>query len=109
MRAYSNAESKEELISRLPIPGPGRPKETEIDKIKKKAIKEHVAEYKERLAEALPLIDPVLIEKAKSGDIQAIREINDIIVDKAVRKTDITSGDKPIAILGGITQKQDEV
>ena len=79
----------------LPIPGPGRPVGLKNDPIKK-ARKELIEEYKDALAEALPNINPVLVAKAIGGDIQAIKEINDVIVEKAIRKTDVTSGDKPI-------------
>lgn len=92
----SNGQTAEELTARLPIPGPGRPKETEIDKVRKKAIKELVEEYKERLADILPLIDPVLAKKVQEGDMAAIKEINDVIVEKAVRKTDLTSDGEKI-------------
>lgn len=103
-------EEKQEKLERkypIPIPGPGRPKGLKNDPIKK-ARKQLIEEYKDALAEALPDINPVLVAKAIQGDIQAIKEINDVIVDKAVRKTDITSGGKPIPILGSITQRKDE-
>lgn len=100
---YSNGQTREELIKRLPIPGPGRKKDTPVKKIQKKIIKQLVEEYKESLAEALKDISPVLKEKAKSGDMAAIREINDILVDKAIKKTDITSGGQPIPLLGGLS------
>jgi hypothetical protein len=61
----------------------GRPPETEEQKIIKKAQREMVAEYKEKLAEALIDISPILIKKAMDGDIIAIKEINDIVVGKA--------------------------
>tara|TARA_R110000868_G_C10972640_1_gene770692 strand:- start:25894 stop:26274 length:381 start_codon:yes stop_codon:yes gene_type:complete len=63
--------------------GPGRPPETEEQKIVKKAIKEIVKEYKEGLAEALPNISPILVAKAMNGDIAAIKEIHDRTMDKA--------------------------
>lgn len=85
----------------LPIPGPGRPLGSKTDPLKK-ARKQLIEEYKDALAEALPLINPVLVKKAQEGDIQAIKEINDIVVDKAIRKTDLTSnGQTIIPILGG--------
>ena len=81
----------------LPIPGPGRPVGLKNDPIKK-ARKELIEEYKDALAEALPSISPVLIKKAtiSGGDIQAIKEINDVIVEKATRKADVTSDGKPL-------------
>lgn len=77
----------------------GRPKETEEQKLVKKAQKELIAEYKEKLAEALPLISPVLIAKAMEGDMQAIKEVNDRVMGKAEAKTDITSGGEKLPIL----------
>lgn len=85
----------------------GRPKEDENKKLVKKAIKQLVEEYKESLAEALPQISPILIKKASEGDMSAIKELNDILVDKAPKNVDITSGGKPIPILGSITSKND--
>jgi len=79
-------------------PGPGRPPETEEDKIIKKATKELIAEYKESLGEALPLIKPVLIAKALEGDMTAIREIHDRVMDKSKQPTDITSGGEKLTV-----------
>lgn len=78
----------------------GRPPETPEQKIAKRAIKELVEEYKETLAQSLPAIAPVLVEKALSGDVPAIREFHDRVMNKAPQ--DITSGGeklfpKPIA------------
>lgn len=78
-------------------PGPGRPPDTEADKIVKKATKELIAEYKESLGEALPLIKPILIAKALAGDITAIKEIHDRVMDKSKQSTDITSGGEKIS------------
>lgn len=69
----------------------GRPKDTPESKIIKKAIKQLVAEYKEGLAEALPLIRPVLIAKAMEGDIPAIKEVHDRVMDKAKQATDVNT------------------
>lgn len=77
----------------------GRPPMTEEEKIVKKATKELIKEYKEALGEALPLISPVLIAKAKEGDMQAIKEVNDRVMGKAEAKTDITSGGEKLPIL----------
>jgi len=67
-------------------PGP-----TEETKIIKKATKELVAEYKEALGESLPLIRPILIAKALEGDMTAIKEIHDRVMDKAKQSTEETS------------------
>jgi hypothetical protein len=77
-------------------PGGGRPKETEQDKIVKKATKQLIEEYKEALGEALPLIKPVLIAKAMEGDISAIKEIHDRVMDKAKQPTDVTTNGKDL-------------
>lgn len=61
----------------------GRPPETEETKIVRKATKDLIKEYKEKLAEALPLINPVLIAKALDGDLGSIKEINDRVMGKS--------------------------
>jgi hypothetical protein len=67
----------------------GRPKETpekkELNKVKreiKKVQKELIDNYRQKLAEALPRISPVLIAKALSGDIQAIKEVHDRVMGR---------------------------
>jgi hypothetical protein len=77
-------------------PGPGRPKDTPESKIIKKATKELIAEYKEALGEALPLIRPILLAKALDGDMMAIKEIHDRVMDKAKQSTDVTTNGKDI-------------
>ncbi len=74
----------------------GRPPETPEDRIIKKATKEFIAEYKEKLGQALPLISPVLIAKAMEGDMQAIKEVNDRVMGKAEQHTDLTTNGKDI-------------
>lgn len=59
--------------------GPGRPKDTENDIIVKKAVKEWLKDHEQGLAEALPEIRPALISKAKQGNINAIREIHEVV------------------------------
>lgn len=76
--------------------GPGRPPDTEASKIAKRATKELIAEYKEALGESLVLIKPVLIAKALEGDVAAIKEIHDRVMDKAKQPTDITTNGKDI-------------
>lgn len=81
-------------------PGGGRPKDTEQDKIVKRATKELIEEYKEALGESLTLIRPVLIEKALNGDVSAIKEIHDRVMDKARQPTDMKlSGDLTINVV----------
>lgn len=77
-------------------PGGGRPKDTPEKIIEKKAIKEIVKEYKEALADVLPEIKPVIRELALKGDMTAIKEIHDRVMDKAKQPTDITSGGETI-------------
>lgn len=74
----------------------GRPKDTPEDKIIKKATKQLIAEYKEALGESLPLIRPILIAKALEGDISAIKEIHDRVMDKSKQPTDITTNGESI-------------
>lgn len=80
-------------------PGGGRPKDTPEVKLMKRATKELIAEYKEALAEALPMIQPVLIAKAIRGDMVAIKEVHDRVMDKSKQPTDITSDGKPIQVV----------
>ena len=71
----------------------GRPPDTPEVIIQKKAIKQIVSEYKEKLAEALPEISPVLIAKALAGDIQAIKEVHDRVMGGVPR--DLNLGGNP--------------
>ena len=67
-------------------PGGGRPPNSSIlpeQLALKKATRELITEYKEKLTEALPLISPVLIAKALEGDMPAIKELNDRVMGKA--------------------------
>ena len=63
--------------------GSGAPKLSEQEKIKRRAMKEmvkvYVKEYEEGLAEALPEIQPALIDQAKKGNVKAIREIHEVV------------------------------
>ena len=63
--------------------GPGRPKMTEEEKAirraEKDAVKKYIAEYEMGLAEALPEIQPVLIQQASKGNMKAIREIHEVV------------------------------
>lgn len=77
-------------------PGPGRPEETPEQVITKRAIKELVKEYKEDLAQVLPQVKPVLIKKAIEGDMTAIKEIHDRVMDKAKQPTSLTGDEDNI-------------
>lgn len=77
----------------------GRPPEKQEEKLRKKASKELIANYRERLAEVLPQLSVILINKALEGDIQAIKELHDRVMGKPHQSTDITSADKPIPII----------
>lgn len=74
----------------------GRTPDTPEQKILKKATKELIAEYKESLGEALPLIKPIIIAKALEGDMVAIKEIHDRVMDKSKQPTDITTNGESI-------------
>ncbi len=67
----------------------GRPKMTQEQKEVKKATRELIEDYKRKLAEALPEISPALIAKARSGDVSAIKEINDRLMGKPREMVDI--------------------
>ena len=67
----------------------GRPKETEEDKIQKKAIQEYIAEFKESLAPVLEMIPLKLQEGVEAGNLQAMKEVIDILVSKAPQKQDL--------------------
>ena len=75
----SNGNTREALIARLPIPGPGRPVKTQEDRIIEKAVKEYITEHEQALAEALPGIRPALVDSAKKGNMQAIQEIHKVV------------------------------
>lgn len=78
----------------------GKKPDTPEDKIIKKATKQLIEEYKEALGESLELIKPVLIEKAVKGDVQAIKEIHDRVMDKAKQPTDLKlSGDITVNVV----------
>jgi len=89
-------ETREQLMSKIPIPGPGRPKDTPEKKIEKKAIKQLVDKYRSNIAEALDKVSPVLIKQALKGNMMAIREINDIVGSHAPKKQDVTSDGEKI-------------
>lgn len=80
-------------------PGGGRLPDTPEQKLIKKARKQLIEEYKDALAEALPMLSPILIAKAMDGDVPAIKELHDRTMDKASQPTDITSKGEKIMIL----------
>ena len=86
----------------MPIPGPGLPKGYKQSP-EKKARKQLIEEYKDALAEALPLVSPALIKKAVQGDVSAIRELNDVIVEKAGSKIKHEGEIKITPILNGLS------
>jgi hypothetical protein len=55
-----------------------------------------VKEYKEDLAQILPQIKPVIEKRALEGDMTAIKEIHDRVMDKSKQPTDITSDGEKI-------------
>lgn len=74
---------------------------TEEEKMARRATKEIIAEYKEKLAESLPQIEPVLVGLAIAGDMQAIKEINDRVIGKPKQPIvgpDEEEGDNPILV-----------
>jgi hypothetical protein len=82
---------------------------TEEEKLAKRATKQIIEAYKNKLAEALPKIEPVLVGKALEGDINAIKEINDRVMGKS--KNVVIGGDdddpaiKIKQIYGGISKR----
>lgn len=73
--------------------GGGAKKQTEEQKLKKKAQKELIADYKQGLVEALKEIEPVLIEKGIKGDMIAIKEINDRAMGKSMQAMEVSGKD----------------
>ena len=61
----------------------GMPAFSEEKLLKRKAKKQYISEYVDKLAEALPDINPVLLKKAKEGDLVAIKEVHDRVMGKA--------------------------
>ena len=65
---------------------------TKEEKAIKKATKELIKNYVNKLAKALPQISPVLIALAMDGDMMAIKEINDRVMGKPSTPIDLTTG-----------------
>lgn len=81
----------------------GRPELTEVEKdqqrVKKEALKEYVATYKETLQELLSLVPSALKERVEKGDIAAIKELHERTLGKVEQKTDITSNGETLTPL----------
>ena len=75
----SNGNTREELIARLPIPGPGAPKLTEEQKIIRRQVKRYLKQYEEGLLSQLPELSPKLVGEAKKGNMQAFDQIHKIV------------------------------
>ena len=77
----------------------GKPVESRETKAIRRATKELMASYKEKLAEALPEISPVLIAKAIQGDLGSIKEVHDRVFGKPNQSTEITGNAMPYQII----------
>ena len=75
----SNGNTREALIARLPIPGPGAPKLTEEQKVIRRSVKKFLKQYEEGLLEKLPELSPKLVDQAKRGNMQAFDQIHKIV------------------------------
>lgn len=92
-------------------PGGGRPLNSTIPPEQlaiKKATREIIKEYKEALGEALPMIQPVLLAKALEGDMTAIKEIHDRVMDKSRQNVGLDGGGEGLAIQFAEVFKKDE-
>ena len=67
-------------------------KERDKRKTIKKATEQFIKEYKEGLAKVLPKLEPVLVKKALSGDMIAIKEIHSRVMGNPLTPIDVTSG-----------------
>ncbi len=78
--------------------GSGRKKG--VATIEREKAKDYIAQ---RIGEYMPVIFAAMIEKALTGDIQAIKELFDRGFGKAHESVDITSGGNVIPIYSGIS------
>lgn len=78
--------------------GPGRTPDTPEQKLEKKALKVIIKEYKEALADMLPEIQPILRKKALEGDMTAIKEVHDRVMDKSRQNVGIDGGAEGLSI-----------
>jgi hypothetical protein len=90
MDEKQNENTPEQLKPWLFKPGvSGNPKGLAVltpeQKAVRKATREIVKEYREKLAEALPSIEPVLVALALKGDVAAIKELHDRVMGKAIQ------------------------
>ena len=76
----------------------GRPRLTQEQKIFNKATKEIVEEYRYKLEETLLKIAPVLIKMALSGDIRAIKDIEDRVLGKPKENLELYRDTGPIQV-----------
>lgn len=101
-------ENEEKCVKGIPFKegydprreGNGRPKDTPEKKLEKKAIKEIIKEYKEALADMLPEIQPIIRKKALEGDMTAIKEVHDRVMDKAKQPTELSGSVEMLPITG---------
>ena len=104
---HKTGQTKSELLANLKRPGPGRKPDTPEQRIERRAVKELIKEYQEGLTDALSKIKPVLIVKALTGDVAAIKEIHEVVGSHAPRKTELSGEIKlPTPLLGGITKDE---
>jgi len=71
----------------------GRKPDTEEQKVIKKVRRDLVEDFKDALAQSLPMINPVLVAKAMTGDVPAIKEVLDRVMDKAKQPTELSGKD----------------
>jgi len=58
-------------------------------KAEKTALEQYAVEFKESLGSSLHLISPILVKKALEGDIQAIKEVISVVIEKGSTKVDL--------------------
>jgi len=87
-------------------PGPGPSKQTQEDKDRKEVRRIAVEKYVHELTESLKDISPVLKVKALSGDMVAIKEINDRAMGKAPQSTTLSGDPENPLVTTGITDEE---
>ena len=63
----------------VPPVSPGRPPDTEEKKIVKRATKQLLKKYEQALGKELTSLSPILVAKAKGGNMQAFDQIHKIV------------------------------